>query len=429
MALIHEKQDHTLDPRKSMPQTGNAKRSFPSRIKRMAIFALPLLVIFAGIIGFLLMGMLKSEPETKTELPSATPVVTAKAQTRSLELTVQSQGEVRPRTEINLSAQISGKITYISNSFLDGGQFKKGDILLRIESSDYDLRVIQAKANVAQAQTVLTRELSESEIARRDWEDLGQGDATPLSLRKPQLAEARAKLASAQAALGEALLGQSRTIVRAPFHGRIREKTISLAEYITPGQKLGRIYAIDVADVKLPLTDSDLARLGLGIGFKQTQANSGPDVMFSATIAGVMHTWQGRITRTDSAYDSTTRTLYAYAELKDPYGAGADNGTPLASGLFVSAEIAGRTTEHTIIIPRNALRGTDTVYIANTDNTLSIRSIKVASSDRHQAVVSAGLVGGENVITSPVRGALEGMRIAPATTLASTTQPRKLTAN
>ena len=333
MALIHERQNHTLGARKSGPQTGKAKRSFTNRLKRLAIFILPLLVIFTGVAGFSLMGALKPKPETKTELPSATPVVTAKAQARSLELTVQSQGEVRPRTEINLSSQISGKIAYISDTFLDGGQFRQGDILLRLESIDYDLRVTQSAANVAQAQTVLTRELSESEIARRDWEDLGQGDATPLSLRKPQLAEAQAKLASAQAGLDEALLGQSRTIIRAPFHGRVREKTVSRAEYINAGQKLGRIYAIDIADVKLPLTDTDLARLGLGIGFKGTQARPGPDVIFSASIAGVAHNWRGRITRTDSAYDSTTRTLYAYAELKDPYGAGADNG--YTTGLWV----------------------------------------------------------------------------------------------
>ncbi|PHR91784.1 MAG: efflux transporter periplasmic adaptor subunit [Robiginitomaculum sp.] len=402
-------------------------RSIFGALRGMARFALPLLVIFAGVFGFILMGVMKPDPDTKSEPPRAAPVLTAQAELRSVELAVQAQGEVRPRTEINLAAQIGGKIAYVSPNFLEGGQFRKGDTLLRIVSVDYDLRVTQTQANVAQAQTVLTRELSEADIARRDWDDLGEGEASPLSLREPQVAEARARLAAATAALDEAKLQQSRTVVRAPFHGRIREKTVSIGEYITPGQKLGRIYAVDIADVKLALTDADLAKLGLGIGFRATNAHPGPGVEFSATVAGVAHTWLGRIARTDSAYDPSTRILYAYAELNDPYGAGADNGTPMASGLFVSARIKGRTTEHSIIVPRNALRGTDKIYIANADNTLSIRTVKIASSDRYQVVVTSGLSGGETVIISPVRGVAEGMRIEVATTLAKNTTPTATT--
>lgn len=401
------------------PSTSPIKRSSVGhKLKRLVIFAAPLFVLGAGIGGFVVMGKLKAKPETKTEAPRAAPVVTASAIVRSVELSVKSQGEVRPRTEINLASQIGGKIAYVSDDFLDGGQFSQGDILLRIDSADYDLRVTQAQANVAQAQTVLTRELSESEIARRDWEDLGEGKATPLSLREPQLAEARARLAAAQAGLDEALLAQSRTIIRAPFDGRMREKTVSRAEYITPGQKLARIYGVATADVKLPLTDADLAKLGVGIGFKSTPAHPGPKVIFTATVSGTLHTWHGRLTRTDSGYDTQTRTLYGYAELKDPYGKGADRGTPLASGMFVDAKIAGKTTVNTITVPRNALRGSDKIYIANADNTLSIRTVDVNSSSRKMVVIGSGLIGGENVIVSPVRGVAEGMPIEIATTKA-----------
>ena len=304
----------------------------------------------------------------------------------------------------------------MSPSFLEGGQFRKGEVLLRIEGADYDLRVTQADANVAQAQTVLTRELSESDIARRDWEDLGEGTASPLSLRAPQLAEARARLAAAQAALDEAKLSQSRTVLYAPFNGRVREKTTSIGEYITPGQKLGRVYAIDVAEVKLPLTDKDLAKLGLGIGYAQSKTTPGPEVLLSATVAGQPHTWRGTLTRTDSGYDAATRVLFAYAELKNPYTSGSDNGTPLASGLFVDAQIEGRAIDGSVVVPRNALRGSDKVYIANDDGTLSIRQVIVASSDKQNVVLTGGLVAGENVIVSPVRGVAEGMKIEIAKT-------------
>lgn len=387
------------------------ERPKTSFLGRFLKFVFPLIVLVLAVIGVFVMGKLKDKPETKNEPPKATPVVTAYAQSRSVELSVKSQGEVRPRTEINLAAQVGGRVDWLAPNFLEGGSFKKGQVILRLDSADYDLRVTQAEANVAQARTVLTREISESDIAKRDWEDLGEGQASPLTLRKPQMAEARARLAAAKAQLGEAQLQQSRTVVYAPFDGRVRERMISHGDTIAAGQNIGRIYATDVAEVKLPLTDTDMARLGLGIGFNATKAAPGPEVTLSAIVAGEPHTWQGRITRVSASYDSATRVLFGYVEVKDPYGTGADNGVPLASGLFVNVGIEGREVVDSIIVPRTALRGTDTVYIANDDKTLSFRTVKVASSSREMVVISSGLSSGEQVITSPIRGVADGMKI------------------
>jgi len=380
-------------------------------LKKLIVGLLPLLVLIVAAFLFMQMGKLKPEPETKSEPARAAPVVTAIAEQKNISLSVNSQGEVTPRTEINFAAQVGGKIIYISPNFLEGGQFTQGEVLLRVDPSDFDLRVTQAQANVAQAETALTRELSEAEIAKQDWEDLGEGAPSALTLRQPQLAEARARLASVNAALEEAKLSQRRSTIRAPFTGRVREKLVARGEFISAGMKLGRIYAVDIADVKLSLTDTDLAKIGLGIGFKQTSKNPGPEVILTANVAGAEQEWRGIITRTDSSYDAATRVLFAYAEVKDPYGKGASNGTPLASGLFVNAAIGGRAIENGVVIPRNALRGTGSVYIANDDNTLSIRSVTVASSSRDQVVVTQGLSAGESVILSPVRSVAEGMKI------------------
>ncbi|MCF6219690.1 MAG: efflux RND transporter periplasmic adaptor subunit [Robiginitomaculum sp.] len=397
----------------TMSDTSNEHYERPKKsfLVRALKFALPLIVLFAAAAGIMFMGKLKPKAETKNEPPSATPVVTAFAENRSVELSVASQGEVRPRTEINLAAQVGGRVVWLAPDFLEGGQFTKGQVILRLESAEYDLRVTQADANVAQAQTVLTREISESDIARRDWDDLGEGKASALTLREPQMAEARARLAAAQAQLGEAKLQQSRTVVYAPFDGRVRERFVSLGDTISAGQNIGRVYGVAIAEVKLPLTDVDMARLGLGIGFMSTKAKPGPEVKLSATVAGEPHTWQGRITRISSSYDSATRVLFAYAVVHDPYGKGADNGVPLASGLFVNVHIAGREVVNSIVVPRTALRGSDTVYIANDDKTLSLRTVKVASSSKDMVVISAGLSSGEQVITSPIRGVAEGMKI------------------
>ena len=177
------------------------------RLTRIISALLPISVIIMAVAGFIMMGSLKPEPEEKEDAIKAIPVLTALAVQDDVTLKVNVQGEVEAHTEINLVPQISGKISYISPNFVEGGKFRKGEVLARIEATEFELRVIQARANITQAETVVMREKSEGEIARRDWEELGRaGEPSALSLRLPQLAEANAQLESAKAQLAEAEL-------------------------------------------------------------------------------------------------------------------------------------------------------------------------------------------------------------------------------
>jgi len=159
------------------------------------------------------------------------------------------------------------------------------------------------------------------------------------------------------------------------------------------------------------MTNEELRRAGLTLGFEANSKNPGIAVTLSADVAGTYSEWQGRIVRTDSRFDSQTRVLFAYAEVRDPFGAGASNGTPLAPGLFVNAAVEGQKLDNVIIIPRAALRGEDKVYLAK-DDTLSIKTVTVMSSNRDEAILDGGIEIGDAVITSPIRGVAHGMKIA-----------------
>jgi len=328
-------------------------------------------------------------------------------------LTVMTQGEASPRTEINLAPYVSGQISFVSPKFIEGGAFKKDEVLLSIEDAEYQLRVTQARSSVAQARSRYASEKAESESARKDFEELGIGEGSELALRKPQMAEAAAMLASAKAALGEAELQLARTKIIAPFDGRIAEKNVDIGEFVSPGTPLGQIFSTGVMEVRLPLTDSELGQLGLSIGYGENDAQ-GPSVKLSAIVAGVPRNWQGRIVRTDSRFDSKTRVLFAYTEVEDPYGVGADNGAPLDAGLFVSAEIEGRIIDDAVVVPRSAIRGEGLVYVVRPDSTMEVREVSVAKSDRDRAVLTAGLTPGERVIISPVTGAADGISVVVA---------------
>jgi len=382
-------------------------------IKRIVFLVLPVLVLVGGVAGTFVMGALKPAPEEKTDVIEALPVLTALSATETVQLTVRGQGEVRARSEIDLASEIGGRLTYIAPDFLPGGQFSRHQVLFRIDDRELKLRVVQAEAAIAQARTNFIRETSEADLAKADLEALGVNDASAFALRQPQMAQAEAQLASAKAALEEAKLQLERTVIRAPFSGRVRTKLSDIGAFITPGMQLGRIYATDVVDVPISLTDKDLAALGLGIGFMETTKTPGPPVGLSAVIAEKRHNWSGRISRTDSGFDPETRVLFAYVTVEDPYGANSDDGIPLATGLFVTVDIEGRQLVEGTVVPRTALRGVDKVYIARSDDTLEIREVKVASSDRDRVIIVDGLNAGERVITSPVRGVAEGIAIKP----------------
>lgn len=382
-------------------------------IFRFFIFILPLLVISGAFAAFMAMSALKPKPEIKEDVIKAIPVLTTTAVQDNVTLKVNVQGEAQPRTQINIVPQVSGLITYMAPKFIEGGKFSKGDLLIRIEPTEFELRVVQARANVAQAETIIMRETSESQIAKQDWEELGRsGQPTPLTLREPQMAEARAQLESAKARLAEAELQLARTSIHAPFTGRVTLRHVDQGEFITVGTALGEVYATDIMDVRLPMTNDDLRRAGLTLGYEAPGTSQGVLVKLSADVAGVYCEWEGRIVRTDSRFDSNTRVLFAYVEVKDPFGKGASNGAPLAPGIYVNAAINGQTLENIIVVPRAALRGDDKVYIANDDDTLSIRTVSVMSSDRETAILASGIEIGATVITSPIRGVAEGMKIA-----------------
>ena len=382
---------------------------------RFGTVLLPLLVIASGIAVTAILGAMKDKPEEKEEVIKAIPVLTAIAQIEDVTLSVDVQGEVQPRTEINLVPQVSGKIAYMSPKFIEGGKFKKGELLVRIDPREYELRLVQARANVAQSQTVLTRERSEANLARSDWEDLGRdGSPTPLTLRAPQLAEAAAQLEAAQAQVDEAQLQLDRASLYAPFTGRVTIRNVDAGEFVTAGTPLGEIYSTDVMDVKLPMTNDNLRQAGLKLGYQAAPNAPAIPVTLAANVAGQYSEWQGEIVRTDSRFDSETRVLYAYAQVKDPFGAQYD--MPLAPGLFVDASVTGQKLPNVVTIPRAGLRGEDRVFIANTDDTLSIRTVTVLSSDRARVVIGEGLSEGDAVITSPIRGVTEGKKITRANT-------------
>ena len=377
---------------------------------KTAMVLTPILILGGGVASVIVMGAMRPKPEPAEQAPPGLAVFVQDAVVDDYAIAVTAQGEVRARQEIDLSSQVPGRITFVSDNLLEGRFFRKGDVLVRLDDADYRLAVTRASANVATARQRLQREEAEAAIAVEDLSALGVANASPLARREPQLAEARAALAAAEATLADAELQLSRTVVRAPFDGRVREKRVDVGQYVGPGAPLARVFGTEVVEVALPLSDAELGQVGLPLAFIAGRNEPGPSVTLSAPVAGERRTWEAQIVRTSAAIDPRTRVVFAVAEINDPFGAAASNGAPLAPGLFVTASIEGRVFEDVTLIPRAGLRGLDQVYVAE-DGLMRVRTVSVLHTDPDRAVISGGLAPGEAVITSPVQAPFDGMTI------------------
>ena len=381
-------------------------------LKRSLIYTLP----FLCIIGFIFLGSIiikfNNKPEEKKRAFNTLAVLADYAVLDDVQLSVKTQGEARPQTEIDLVPEIGGKIVYVSPNFIEGGIIKKGEVLLRIEDADYKVSVIRAQAQVAQAEQSVIREKAEGEIAKQDYQELGIGKASPLALRLPQQAQALASLQAAEAELASANLQLKRTEVRAPFTGRVKTKNSDIGQFVSPGRTLGRIFSTSIVEVRLPLSDSDLSKIDLPIAYVAKNRASAIDVELNAIIAGKRRYWSGKIMRTASTYDTQTRALFAIAEVVDPYGSGAsENGYPLAPGLFVDAEISGKIYQEIIVLPRDGLRPDNEVYVVDDKGKADIRKVKVLDSDSERALLLGGVDEGELVVLSPMEKSRTSMSL------------------
>lgn len=379
-------------------------------VGRILLLAMPG-AIAAGIIGFIAVLVVTApQPERADPVVRPSAVFVAEARREPVTLSVRARGEVRPLTEIDLTAQVSGLVEWVNPSFVEGGFFEAGETLVRLEDEDYRLAVTRAEAQVAQARQLLVREQAEAELAAEEWAAIGEGEASALTLREPQMADARAQLAAAEASLAEARLHLARTNISAPFSGRVRSKAADLGQFVGAGARIGRVFSTDIVEVMLPLSDGELAQLGIPLAFDARNAQAAPQVVLRAVVAGQPREWTGHVDRTSGAIDPQTRTLAAIVQVEDPYGEAAQAaGAPLAVGLFVEAVLNGREVADAYVLPRGALRGADEIYIARPDRTLEIRRARVLQSTPERVVLIDGVSEGEYVITSAVRGASEGM--------------------
>ena len=373
----------------------------------------PILIVISGlIIGSLILFTGPSlEPRAPPENKPLIRTVTAKSE--SIRLSSTAFGTVSPRSENELIPEVSGSIVFMSPSLVSGGFFKKDDLLFSIEPLDYEVALEQSSAALKSAE-------SELENAQRNH-DRQINLAKKQSISESRKEEAINRLRFAESAHREANARVSlakknleRTKIRAPYDGRVRNEKIDLGQFVNRGQSIASIYAIDSAEIRLPVHDKELAFLDLSLF--ETAKSKDDAVILKATFAGEQHTWSARIARTEGELDSRTRMINVIAEIDSPYSS-KDSRPPLTIGLFVEAEILGRFIKDAVVIPQSAIQDRNLVYTVNEKNRLEFRKVKILRMINDQAVITDGLKTGDTVCISALRNAEPGMEVRTSTKL------------
>ena len=388
-------------------------------------------ILLGAIAVAVIMVRLRPEPPRRpagSELPlvTAAPIEAGDGPIR-----VYGSGSVRPRAEIDVSPEVTGKIVYVNPSFQSGGRVAAGELLVRIDPSDYENRVRQAEADVAAQRVSVLQAEEEARIAREEYGQFQAREArrtasngasatepSPLALREPQLQAARASLARAEAQLADAALALGRTEVTAPFAGIVRSESADIGRFVAAGQSVGRLYASDVVEVVVPLSDGDAALIPGLWELEAGDDDRGVRARALNDFGGRRYLWEGYVDRAEAALDEQTRTIDVVVRIPSPFlpgtpveGESPIEGPPLLVGQFAQVEIAGAEMDSYFVLPRRALRPGNEVWSVDSGGRVRIVPVTVLQEIEDEVFVVGDLDAGHSVIVAGLDVATNGMEV------------------
>jgi RND family efflux transporter MFP subunit len=376
-------------------------------------------ILVAGIGGYVALQVLKPRPAVRAPVKQLPLVRAAPIEFREGALTVTGNGLVKPRAEVVLGAEVSGRVTYVSPALVTGGAFAKGDVLIRLDPESFEAALGQAIADRQSAQASLG--LAE-QLLKRTGELIAKGFLSRQTLdeRVANRDQARAALARAEALEQQRRIDLTRAVIKAPFKGRVLSERVDLGETVQPGKELARIFSDDALEIAVSLTDRDVALIADPWRAANTGNESGRGASATVIIehGGERYQWPATVDRVEASVDSATRTFNVVVRVDNPdargrsvSGAGGD-GPPLLVGMYATVEIAGRDQGRYAVVPRRALRDGGVVWLLGSTDTVAITQVRVLHESKDTVAISSeGLPTDARVITSELKVVTEGMPV------------------
>jgi len=371
----------------------------------------PLFILLGAFaLSYLLWLLGQVQPDPVEEVP-APDVIVEILTPKDFQIQISSNGTTMPLTQTVLTAEVGGEVIYRSKKFSEGSSVIKGEILAKIDDTDLQLQYKNALLQLANAEVQYSLQLAEAEVAREAWEKMGDGIASDLTLKKPQLKQAEALLEVAKAQVSSAEKKLNKTEIVAPYAGRIQNVNIDLGTTIIPGQPIGAIYTSSQIEITLAVKDNDLQFLSIPMDGRKLNPSEQALVKIKSFYKGKNQTWIGRLERVDGVIDPVTRMINLIAVFKNDFIETEKPNLPI--GLFVEALIDGIILKDIFSIPAKAISENNEVYIVNDDNELVSRQLSILKKYSDFAIVKDGLQAGERIVISKLSSASNGIKVNP----------------
>ena len=371
----------------------------------------PLFILLGAFaLSYLLWFLGQVQPDPVEELPP--PDVFVEILTpKDFQVQISSNGTTTPLTQTVLTAEVGGEVIYRSKKFAEGASVIEGEILAKIDDTDLQLQYKNALLQLANAEVQYSLQLAEAEVAKEAWDKIGDGVASDLTLKKPQLKQAEAFLEVAKAQVSSAAKKLNKTEIIAPYAGRIQNVNIDLGTTIIPGQPVGAMYTSSEIEITLAVKDNDLQFLSIPMDGRKLNPSEQASVVIESFYKGKTQSWNGKLERVDGVIDPVTRMINLIAVFKNDFIEIDKPNLPI--GLFVEAKIDGITLKNIFEIPINSISEDNEVYVVDKDNQLELRELTILKKYSEFVIIKDGLKAGERLVTSKLSTASDGIKVNP----------------
>ena len=368
------------------------------------------ILIGAVIVSYILwlLGQVQPDPVENAPAPD---VIVQILTPEDFQVKINSTGTTKPLIQTVLNAEVGGEVVYRSKKFSEGSSVLSGEILAKIDDTDLQLQYKNALLQLANAEVQYSLQVVESEVAKEAWEKIGEGKASDLALKKPQLKQAEALMAVAKAQVNSAEKKLNKTEIIAPYAGRIQKANIDIGTTIIPGQPIGAMYTSSEIEVTLSVKDNDLQFLSIPMDGRKLNQNEQAKVVINSFYKGKNQNWQGKLERVDGVIDPITRMVNLIAVFKNDFIETDKPNLPI--GLFVEAKIDGIILENIFRIPISAISENNEIFIVDKNNQLQSRRISVLKKYNEFAIVKDSLKPGERLVITKISTASNGITVNP----------------
>ena len=371
----------------------------------------PLFILLGAFaLSYLLWFLGQVQPDPVEELPPPDVIVEILTP-KDFQVQISSNGTTTPLTQTVLTAEVGGEVIYRSKKFAEGASVIEGEILAKIDDTDLQLQYKNALLQLANAEVQYSLQLAEAEVAKEAWDKIGDGVASDLTLKKPQLKQAEAFLEVAKAQVSSAAKKLNKTEIIAPYAGRIQNVNIDLGTTIIPGQPVGAMYTSSEIEITLAVKDNDLQFLSIPMDGRKLNPSEQASVVIESFYKGKTQSWKGKLERVDGVIDPVTRMINLIAVFKNDFIESDKPNLPI--GLFVEAKIDGITLKNIFEIPINSISEDNEVYIVDKDNQLDLRELTILKKYSEFVIIKDGLKAGERIVTSKLSTASNGIKVNP----------------